>query len=205
VTLDGLREPGNPFATALLEVAGARNMPMGKWPSALERVTSRESDGRQLVQVAGDIATPGWRFRIRNPKKAGRRECLLLMVSDYSRAGIRSLPGAGVDARRLREMFKAAGFNVTRAPGPERARLLDSLERFAERSAGSEIAVIYATGHGIHARGRTYLLPGDAAGPLHRRSLRDQAIPVTEMMNSARSDIQNIVFFAACRSQFQLA
>lgn len=202
MTLDGLRQPGNPFATALLEVADTRNTPMGNWPSALERLTSRESDGRQLVQVAGDIATPAWRFRTPKQEKPGPRECLLLMVSDYSRAGIRSLPGAAVDARRLGAMFKASGFVITCAPGPERVRLLDSLEQFAERCAGSEIAVIYATGHGVHAHGRTYLLPGDAAGPLQRESLRDQAISVTDMISSARSNIQNIVFFAACRTRF---
>jgi hypothetical protein len=176
-------------------------MPIGKWPTALERLTSRESDGRQLVQVAGDIATPAWRFRDRKEEEPGPRECLLLMVSDYSRAGIRSLPGAAVDARRLGAMFKASGFRVTRAAGPERVPLMDSLEKFAERSAGSEIAVIYATGHGIHAHGRTYLLPGDVTGLLQRRSLRGEAIPVSDLVNSARSDIQNVVFFAACRTR----
>lgn len=202
VTLDGTRQPGNPFATALIEAAFTRNMPLGKWPSALERLTSRESDGRQLVQAAGDIATPAWRSRTRKEADPGPRECLLLMVSDYSRAGIRSLPGVAVDARRLGAMFKAAGFNVTRASTPERVRLMESLEKFAERSGGSEIAVIYATGHGIHARGRTYLLPGDAAPLQQRGALRDQVIPVTDMMNSARSAIQNVVFFAACRTRF---
>jgi hypothetical protein len=201
VTLDGVRQPGNPFATALLEVADTRNMPMGKWPSALERLTTRESEGRQLVQAVGDIATPAWRFRTPKKEKPGARECLLLMVSDYSRAGLRSLPGAAVDGRRLGAMFRASGFHVTHAPGPERVRLLDSLEQFAERSEGSEIAVIYATGHGIHAHGRTCLLPGDAAGPLQRGSLRAQAISVTGMMNSARSGTQNVVFFAACRTR----
>lgn len=204
VTLDGLRQPGNPFATALLEVADTLSLPMEKWPSALERLTSRESDGRQLVQVTGDIATPAWRFRTPKQGKPGRRECLLLMVSDYSRAGVRSLPGAALDARRLGAMFRASGFHVTRAPGPERVRLLDSLDLFAERSEGSEFAVIYATGHGIHAYGRTYLLPGDAAGPLQRGALRAQAISVTNMMNSARSETQNVVFFAGCRRIVQL-
>ena len=109
-----------------------------------------------------------------------------------------------MDARRLSEMFEAAGFNVTRASGPRRDRLVNGLEEFGERSAGSEIAVIYATGHGIHARGRTYLLPGDAASPLQQRSSRDQLISVSEMMRSVRSEIQNVVFFAACRSRFQL-
>lgn len=201
VTLDGARRPGNPFATALLDVADSRNLAMRQWPAALEKLTFQGSRGRQLVEMSGTIATPRWRLRTDDGSTQDRRVCLLLMVGDYSRAGLRSLPGVAVDERRLRKAFTAAGFKVIRTTRTKRGDLLDRLDHFAEASAGSDMAIIYSTGHGIHVHGRTYLLPGDASGTLDRRSAPGEAVPVVEMMKAARSPVQNVVFFAGCRTK----
>ena len=201
VTLDGGDHPGNPFATALLDIAASQNKAMRAWPAALEKTTFRESRGRQLVEVAGSVATPAWRFQAGDRDRSDRRVCLLLMVGDYSRAGLRSLPGVAVDERRLRRAFKTAGFRVLRNTETGRAHLLDRLERFAAASAASDIAIIYSTGHGVHARGRTYLLPGDASGTLDDRSARGEGIPVVQIARAARSPVQNVVFFAGCRTR----
>ncbi len=201
VTLDGGDHPGNPFATALLDIAASQNKAMRAWPAALEKSTFRESRGRQLVEVSGRVGTPTWRFEPADRARSDRRVCLLLMVGDYSRAGLRSLPGVAVDERRLRRAFKAAGFRVVRNTETGRAHLLDRLERFAEASAASDIAIIYSTGHGVHARGRTYLLPGDASGTLDDRSARGEGISVVQIARAARSPVQNVVFFAGCRTR----
>ncbi len=71
------------------------------------------------------------------------------------------------------------------------------LQNFAARSAASDFAIIYATGHGVEVDGIAYLLPGNFTIDEANHVLG--GIRVGRLADAGRARRANLVFYGACR------
>jgi hypothetical protein len=202
-TFDTGEGGGNPFASALIEAASHETLPLRDLAASLGILTTAKSQGHQVVEWCGDTHLPDWRFLEDHSLIREKRSALVLTVSDYSGSGLDiPLSGAAHDERRIAAMLAQYGFSVEQGIGPRRNELIRALVSFRRRSLGSDIGIIYLTGHGVECDGRVYLLPGDypRLEGFGRAQLRKRAVSVTQMINAASARSQNIVFFAGCRT-----
>jgi hypothetical protein len=203
-TLDTASGGGNPFASALIELAGDPGFELGRLLEMLAERTFAKSAGHQQVECIGTPPMLDWTFSEEMCPPRENRVALLLVVSDYTRlAPDLSLEGAAKDERRVAAMLALHGFSVTQGVGHGRSDLLQALSTFDRRSRLADVAVIYSTGHGLEARGTAYLIPGDFP-PDDLESpavLRDRAVSVERMTASAHAARLNLIFFAGCRRQ----
>ena len=169
-TIDRDAFGGNPFATALIQVTGEHSLPFRRFPGRLRALTVQGSQRHQVPQWTRWPEGLRWSFRLEPGSRQERRCALVLIVSDYAGAGLAPLAGAAHDERRISAMLGANGFSVVQGVAPDRASLVDALAGFGRVAAGHDVAVIYATGHGIESNGSVYLLPGDY--PLAKAVLR---------------------------------
>ena len=202
-TLDRDAKGGNPFATALIELAACEPLGLGTFAEALRARTQANSAGLQAPEwVRLPVGEP-WRWPPAADASSGERAALVLVVSDYPEAGGWPLFGAAWDERRVSACMGENGFAVTAGIAPERASLLGALHAFAARSRACADAVIYSTGHGVECAGETYLLPADYpfaegyAGAL----LEKHAVPVRALRAACLARDMNLVLFAGCRTR----
>jgi hypothetical protein len=200
-TVDVDAEGGNPFASALLEVAADDGLELRSLGERLREATRAKSSGIQAVEWAGEARLSSWRIGA-EPRPGERRSALVLVVSDYSGLGAPTLTGAARDERRIAAMLAQHGFSVEQGVGARRRDLVDALAAFRRRSRRADVAVVYSTGHGIEVGGVVHLLPGDypIRNGLRAADLRRHAVGVPRMMSAASAAKQNLVFFAGCRS-----
>ena len=201
-TIDRDAFGGNPFATALIQVTGEDSFPFRRFPGRLRALTLQGSQRHQVPQWKGWPKGLRWSFRLEPGSRQERRCALVLIVSDYAGAGLAPLAGAAHDERRISAMLGANGFSVVQGVAPDRRSLIDALAGFGRVAAGHDVAVIYATGHGIESKGGVYLIPGDyplkdGCSPAR---LRTNAVPVDRIAAACRASMLNLVFFAGCRT-----
>jgi hypothetical protein len=188
---------GNPFASALIEILARPKMRLAGLPEALRALTVKKSDGLQTPDVPGAVVPKDWKLA---PSQAGEtRTALVLVVSDYRRAGANSLPGAEHDARRIASALTAAGFATGTALDRDLAGMRKRLGEFAAKSAGYDAAAIYTTGHGLESEGAVYLLPGDFPASQGKAALGTHALPLREIAKAAKARRVNLVFYGGCR------
>ncbi|MEZ5844565.1 MAG: caspase family protein [Hyphomicrobiaceae bacterium] len=197
-TLDEGEGGGNPFASALIELLGRPPLRLGALPTALRAATALKSRGHQAADVPtidghdADLslvpAAPG-----------ERRLALVLVVADYELSALVSLPGARRDAERVARALRTAGFSTEVAVDRGLARMRETLAGFRARSREHDIAVVYATGHGVEVDGRVRLLPGDYPSERGNTALVDRALPLSEIAAAAAARRINLIFYAGCR------
>ncbi|UVT16798.1 MAG: caspase family protein [Nitrospira sp.] len=201
-TIDQDAHGGNPFATALIQLANAEGVSFRQFPTRLRALTINGSKRHQVPQWTRWPERLLWSFQLPPGSRQESRCALLLVVSNYSDNGLAPLAGAACDERRLAKMFAAHGFSVVQGIAPCRAALLDALDNFGRQALQHDVAVVYSTGHATEWNGRVYLLPGDY--PLVGRGsparLRTQAISVDRIATACRARRLNFVFFAGCRT-----
>jgi hypothetical protein len=200
-TLDVGAGGGNPFASALIELADDPVLPLRDLAARLRRLTDEWSHGHQIVECVGSARRSGWVFRREPTAGLERREALVLVVSDYSGMNLASLWGAAGDARRISAMLAQHGFSVTQGIEPGRGALLAALRSFGRRSRRADVSVIYSTGHGLEVGSEVFLLPGDypLASGFGRAAMRRNAVAVARMAAAASASAVNLVFFGGCR------
>lgn len=200
-TLDMGAGGGNPFASALIELADDPVLPLRDLAARLRRLTEERSHGHQIVECVGSARRSSWVFRREPSAGLERREALVLVVSDYSRMNLASLSGAAGDERRISVMLAQHGFSVTQGVEPGRSALLAALRSFRRRAQQADVSVIYSTGHGLEVGSEVFLLPGDypLAGGFGRAALRRKAVSVARMAAAASASEVNLLFFGGCR------
>jgi hypothetical protein len=201
-TIDQDAFGGNPFATALIQLANDDAIPLERFPRRLRALTVAASQRHQVPQWTRWPEHLRWSFPLRPGSRQERRCALVLIVSDYAGAGLEPLDGAAHDERRLSAMFGSNGFSVLQGIAPARGALLAALADFGQLAVKHDVAMIYCTGHGVEGNGGVYLLPGDY--PLERgcspARLRSKAISVDRIATACRASALNMVFFAGCRT-----
>ncbi len=197
-TFDQGEGGGNPFAGALVELLGRDSLAFETFGAELVRLTLLKSNGLQQPDLPDRVDLKAWQFL---PKpEAEKRVALVLVYSDYSAAGAaQSLPGAQRDMDRVAGALEKAGFEVWRLLDPDRVKLITALKGFAACSAGSEVALLYTTGHGAEVAGTVYLLPGDYPFSRGVAALKMRALRLTVLGSALRAKRVNLIFYGGCR------
>jgi uncharacterized caspase-like protein len=196
-TLDQGEGGGNPFASALIEVLAAPRVTLQEFPSALSRATQAKSGGFQVPELDATLSASNWAMV--PPAPGERRIALVMVVADYSKAGVNSLPGALRDAERVAEALTVAGFETERAIDLDLPALKARLDGFRTRTANYDVAAIYTTGHGVEVDGQIHLLPGDYPVKDRNRALGERAISLQRIADAARAARLNLIFYGGCR------
>jgi TPR repeat protein len=133
-----------------------------------------------------------------NPAAAAGRH-VALIVGNASYENLPELPNTTNDAKAVRSTLEAAGFEVYFGTNVKRLDFEDLLKRFYRAADGSEIALVYYSGHGVQVGGSNYVVPTDAklntAYDIELQTLRVQDI---YDYLSAHSRAQ-LIFLDACR------
>lgn len=96
-----------------------------------------------------------------------KRRALLIGVPEYESDAIADLSIVRRDVESLHGALERSGFSV-RSLGTEstaqtgRSKILQALRRECKDSQGVETLLLYFSGHGMHYRGKDYLIPSDA-------------------------------------------
>ncbi|MEH2205265.1 MAG: caspase family protein [Nostoc sp.] len=138
-----------------------------------------------------------------------KRRALLIGVPEYESDAITNLPIVCRDIENLHASLEKSGFTI-RSLGTDgisqtgRSKLLQALRRECKEAQGVETLLLYFSGHGMHYRGKDYLIPSDA--------VLDDAEYVEEYLVSTdigdiidQSGAETIIFFIdACREGVKL-
>ena len=194
--LDRDAKGGNPFASALIESLATPSLRLADLPASLERLTLAYSQGYQAAEVPQSRA-PDWQVVPARPGE--RRLALVLVISDYEKAGAQSLPGAKFDAERVAAALLRSGFETEVAVDLDRDAIARKLSAFADASRTTDAAVIYTTGHGVEVDGTVYLLPGDYPVEERNKALSTHAIALPRVAAAAQARHVNLVLYGGCR------
>ncbi|WP_373504248.1 caspase family protein [Aestuariivirga sp.] len=106
----------------------------------------------------------------------------------------------GNDAQGVAKLFTDLGFNVTTTLDRDTRKLRRDLANFAVDAEGSDVAVVYYSGHGIEAGGENWLVPVDA----DVAALDDAAkslVPLSSLMAELNASVPlTLLFLDACRT-----
>jgi Caspase domain len=197
-TLDEGEGGGNPFASSLIEILGRPVFKFSELGTELEILTLIKSKGFQTADVPRISPEHSW--HLVPAAKGELRRALVLVYSDYQKSGgAQSLPGAKHDAERVAAAFKKAGFVTEIAIDQDLTTTQLTLSAFARQSADDDVAVIYATGHGVEVDGTVYLLPGDYPVQSRNSALNDRGLRLSSIAASVRARRASVVFYGGCR------
>jgi hypothetical protein len=197
-TYDEANGGGNPFASALVEALTKDKLSFGEFRDELARLTVVKSRGRQVPEFVDWTSENG---RPLSPRPVGEvREALVVVFANYSDTDwASSLPGAKHDLVRVADQLEQLGFGVESVLDPTRAELEARLSEFARRSAASQVALLYVTGHGIETDHKVYLLERDYPVKRGLAALDERAISLTRLGEALQAADINLVFYAGCR------
>ncbi len=194
--MDSDAKGGNPFASALIDSLARPSLTLNELAASLERLTLDYSKGKQRP----DIPARASGAESLLPAVSGEtRIALVLVVSDYGKAGANSLPGARFDAGRIATALTAAGFVTETAIDLDREAMLGTLDGFATRSRSADLALVYTTGHGVEVDGKVYLVPGDYPLSEGNAALERHAFPIARIAAAAHARRLNLIFYGGCR------
>jgi hypothetical protein len=198
-TIDQGEGGGNPFASALVELAGRDALMSDDFLHGLVELTAKKSGGLQYPDIRGAAWQIAWRV---SPKPVGeRRVALVLVFSDYTFSrGLASLPGARRDASRVSQTLTGAGFFTQTCIDPNTTELTNSLQTFTDISSCSQVALLYVTGHGVEVDGTVYLLPGFFPISKGQVALREYGIPIFSLGSTLHATHVNLLLYGGCRN-----
>lgn len=198
-TLDEAEGGGNPFAGALVELLQRPSLRLSQLPLELQQLTASKS--RNFQSPDGPMSVAPENFSIVPPAQGEVRIALVMVIADYaSSGGAPSLPGAKHDAGRIAAALTQAGFATEIALDLGLSAMRNKLSDFRKRSAVSEAAVVYTTGHGVEVGGTVFLVPGDYPIAQRNAALASRALPLTEIAGSLAARRVNLVFYGGCRN-----
>lgn len=81
----------------------------------------------------------------------------------------------------------------------DRAEVLSALRAFSVRARSADVAVIYATGHGVELDGKVYLLQSNDPLPRNPDGVRTHALRLTTLGAALQAKRANLLFYGGCR------
>jgi len=131
--------------------------------------------------------------------EAAKRVALLIGNQDYmSTAALRNPKH---DVELMRRTLLAAGFDdVEVATDVNLVEMRKALRSFEDKSEGSDVAVLYYSGHGIEMNGQNYLIPVDAVLGSDK-DVEDETVPLDRAERSlAGANKLKLIILDACRN-----
>ncbi len=134
-------------------------------------------------------------------KPSERDKRVALVIGNGSYRAVTRLTNPPQDARDVGRKLESLGFEVKILENQSRAAMEDAVERFANRSKGAKVAVLYYSGHGILAAGKNYLIPVDAEPPDDEVGMQRQAVDLDWVVQQTTSVAEvSLIFMDACRN-----
>lgn len=202
--LDPGSKGGNPFTGALVALLAWHDLTFGEFSAQLIEGTMEKSRGFQRPDVsAASISDVLQLCALRLlPKPYSRKHiALVLAYSDYSSAKLSSLPGAKIDMTRIADAFRRAGFDeVWTVLDPSQREIEGALQDFTKVSSESDLAAIYAMGHGIEVEGDIYLIPSSYPFLYKSILLGKRTLPVARLGAALRANRANLVLYGGGRN-----
>jgi uncharacterized caspase-like protein len=135
------------------------------------------------------------------PAPKPERVALMIGVSEYSSL---KLPNVKTDMTLVSAALRQAGFAVTIAQEPNKAKIAEALAAFRKRSQDAKIALIYVAAAGVEVDRTQYVFPADTNldGP-GKAELLAMAVSLPQFVNaSAPKDLSIFVFDAGRDNPF---
>ncbi len=131
--------------------------------------------------------------------EAAKRVALLIGNEKYEATS--QLNNPANDVELMKASFEDAGFDtVTTVHDVDRASLVRALRDFEDAATGSEVAIIYYSGHGMEMNGQNFLLPVDVALKSDK-DVEDEAVPLDRVQRSLEGATRlKLVILDACRN-----
>ena len=126
------------------------------------------------------------------------RTALVIGNATYRNAPLRNPVN---DAQAVAEALKALGFQVILRENATQREMLEALREFAQKSAKSQVRLLFYAGHGVQIKGRNYLMPVDAEVQTEEE-IAQKGADVTEFLERMTTlhDGVNLVVLDACRN-----
>jgi len=138
-----------------------------------------------------------------------KRRALLIGVPEYESDAIDDLPIVCTDIETLHASLEKSGFSVRSVgtdgiPQTGRSKVLQALRRECKEAQGVETLLLYFSGHGMHYRGKDYLIPSDAV--LDDADFVEEYLVPTDLGDIIdQSGAETVIFFVdACREGVKL-
>lgn len=123
-----------------------------------------------------------------------------LVIGNSNYLSVPSLPNASNDARAVNDLFAHVSVTVDRYIDLPSGQMGGIIESFADRAAGTDVALIYYAGHGIEADNQPYLLPVDVTLTDPEAAART-IVPVTRLLEPLLGHVKLAVFLGdMCRT-----
>ena len=193
-------EPGNPFATAFIELLRDRELTVAALGPRLRQRTQDISDQLQTPDIVPSPA--GGSIRLGQASPEERRVALVLINAQYN-AGLPMLPGATHDASRVQGALIAAGFETHLVLDGSRQDIRGALTHFASESAKADVALIYSTGHGVFHGDEALLLDLNFSNDTPAKNLLQSATTLGQLSGALKGRQANLLFFGACRTFYE--
>ena len=134
-----------------------------------------------------------------NAAEAGKRVALLIGNQQYQATA--PLKNPGNDVQLMRTTLLAAGFDeVDVAIDVDLTGMKKALRSFEDKVYGSEVAVLYYSGHGLEMKGTNYLIPTDAVLKSDL-DVEDEALPLERAERSLNGASRlKLIILDACRN-----
>ncbi len=131
--------------------------------------------------------------------EAAKRVALLIGNADYKATA--PLRNPANDVELMSKTLKAAGFDeVDVAIDVDLVGMKKALRAFEDKAYGSEVAVLYYSGHGIEMGGTNYLIPTDAVLKSDR-DVEDEALALERAERSLNGATRlKLIILDACRN-----
>lgn len=136
---------------------------------------------------------------VASPQTLGRRVALIIGNSSYR--FMPKLTNPGNDAVDVEKALKGLGFETVLAVDLDRNAMNAAVSRFSRSVSGSDVALVYYSGHGMQFEGKNYLLPTDANLESRDDVNRFQLMPVDDVIDVlASSKGLQLIVLDACRN-----
>jgi hypothetical protein len=190
--------PGNevPAPVAAAEARPAVQPPATstQQPPQQDRVATLEKELRELrerMQPQG-ASRPAAVARDRPRVRA-------LVIGNGAYASFGKLPNPRNDAEAIAARFRRYGIEVELVLDAGRERIVQALNDYAKRAAGSDINILFYAGHGVQVEGTNYLVPTDLrADGVSPGYLKLNAISLNAVLDYMPAQTR-LVFLDACR------
>lgn len=116
------------------------------------------------------------------PGPFGKRVALLVGNARYEH--LLSLKNPVNDVQLIRDSLLELGFEVTLATNTSRRELLRRVDEFKQKAQGSQVALVYLTGHGTRMHSEEFLFPTDTHPVKDERTVRAEAFNATDLEQS---------------------
>ncbi len=119
-----------------------------------------------------------------------------LVVGNSAYQDLPAIKSADADADTMAKTLEAAGFKVVRASNTTKGSFAASLKKFTASLTGSDIGVLYYSGHSVQIAGQNRIVPVDATAS----GLDDGTIGLNDVLAAMKGKAaRSIVIFDACR------